>query len=511
MLTFHCSALGAVMLTLAATALCAAESAPAPAPWPAERAREWSDKQPWLVGCNFLPSTAVNDVEMWQKDTFDPATADKELAWAQKIGFNSVRVFLNYVVWKDDPEGFKKRFEQFLAIAAKHGISTMPIFFDDCAFAGKEPKVGKQDDPVPGVHNSGWVPSPGKSLVMNRDAWPDLEKFVKDVVGAFGKDARVVVWDLYNEPGNEGMGNKSLPLVEAAFAWAREVRPAQPLTVGLWGGLPDLNRRQIELSDIISFHNYGDKAALERQIAELKKHGRPVLCTEWMRRPASLFASHMPVFKAERVGCYNWGLVNGRTQTHFPWGSPKGAPEPKVWFHDLLRRDGTPFNPQEIQTIGQLAGILKAPEIKVLIATSQKEAVEWRYTIEKPADDWFKPACDDSKWLRSNAPFGTKEPEFGRNPGTEWKAADIWLRREVVLPDGPLNAPQLLLYHDEDAEVYFNGVLAATVAGYNTEYEEIGITPEARAVLKPGKLLLAVHCHQTTGGQYIDLGLVDQR
>ncbi len=327
-----------------------------PARWSAEKANEWYGRQPWLVGCNFLPSTAVNDVEMWQKDTFDPETIDRELGWAQDLGYNSVRIFLNYVVWKDDPDGFKKRFDQFLAIADKSGISAMPIFFDDCAFAGREPEIGKQDAPVPGVHNSGWVASPGKSRVLDRGCWPDLEKYAKDMIGSFGRDRRIVFWDLYNEPGNDGMGNKSLPLVEAVFTWARAVEHDQPLSIGIWGGPVEISNRQLELSDIITFHNYHGKDSVAKQIAELKKRGRPVICTEWMRRPNSLFGTILPLFREERVGSYNWGLVNGRTQTHFPWGSKKGAPEPAVWFHDIFRKDGKPFDVQEIRVIREQTG-----------------------------------------------------------------------------------------------------------------------------------------------------------
>jgi hypothetical protein len=321
--------------------------------WAEQQAQEWQKRQPWLVGVNFLPSTAVNDTEMWQAESFDAATIERELGWARKVGFNSCRVFFQHLVWEADPEGFEKRFEQFLGLAAKQGLSVMPVFFDDCAFAGKEPYLGKQAEPVPGVHNSGWVPSPSHRVVTDPKQWGLPERFVKDVIGRHARDARIVLWDLYNEPGNEGMGNKSLPLVEQVFVWAREARPTQPLTVGIWGDLPDLNRRQCELSDVISFHNYGGVEALKKQIEDLKKHRRPVLCTEWMRRPESLYRTHLPVFQAEQVGCYSWGLVNGRTQTHFPWGSPKGAPEPKVWFHDLLRKDGTPFDAEELRVIGE--------------------------------------------------------------------------------------------------------------------------------------------------------------
>ncbi|MEN6576766.1 MAG: family 43 glycosylhydrolase [Phycisphaerales bacterium] len=326
--------------------------------WSEERAWEWYAGQPWFFGCNFVPSTAVNDTEMWQAETFDAQTMDRELAWAEGLGYNSCRVFIQYIVWKQDPAGFKNRFHRFLAIAERHGISVMPVLFDDCAFdAGRDPYLGKQDDPVPGTSNARWVPSPGLRLVMDRSAWPDIEKYVKDMVASYGTDNRIVLWDLYNEPGNSGMGNKSLPLVEAAFDWARQARPSQPLTIGVWGGPKEISNRQIEFSDVISFHLYGNRDAMKGRIADLQKLHRPVICTEWMARTlGSKYETELPLFKQEKVACYNWGLVNGRTQCQYPWGSPKDAPEPQVWFHDLLRPDGSPKNADEVAFIRKLTG-----------------------------------------------------------------------------------------------------------------------------------------------------------
>ena len=327
----------------------------AAARWPVGKAWEWYDKQPWPVGFNFVPSTAANDTEMWQAETFDPKTIDRELGWAEGLGYNSCRVFIQYIVWKEDPQGLKKRVDRFLALADKHGLSTTFVLFDDCAFGDPlqpEPFLGKQRDPIPGMILPSWTPSPGLKAVTDRSVRPDLERYIKDVVGTFGQDKRVLLWDLYNEPGGSGMGNKSLPLVEAAFSWARQAKLSQPLTIGTWGGTKKLNDKQIELSDIISFHFYGNYDGMKGRIEEFKKHGRPVICTEWMARTlGSKYETELPLFKQEKVGCYNWGLVNGRTQCQYSWASPKDAPEPEVWFHDLLRRDGSPKNPDEIAFI----------------------------------------------------------------------------------------------------------------------------------------------------------------
>lgn len=318
-------------------------AADAPAPWPAEKANQWYAAQPWMAGCNFLPSTAVNDVEMWQAESFDPATIERELGYAHGLGFNTVRVFLNYVVWEADADGLKKRFGRFLSMADAQGIRVMPILFDDCF--KPEPRVGRQEEPEPGIHNSQWVRSPGVRRVADQAGWPKLERYVKDMVGAFTQDRRVVIWDLYNEPAKS-----SLPLVEATFRWAREANPSQPLA-SCWVAEP--------FSDLVNLHDYRPLPALKKEVERARKSGRPVIVTEWMARTQdSRFESHLPFFKEEKIGCWTWGLVAGRTQTYFPWGHKPGQPgeEPPVWFHDILRKDGKPYSEAEAALIRKLTG-----------------------------------------------------------------------------------------------------------------------------------------------------------
>ncbi len=502
---------GKFWMMLAATALALAVTAAsadllanwAAAQWTREQACDWYKKQPWLVGCNFLPSTAVNDVEMWQAESFDAATIERELGWAHDLGFNTVRVFLNYVVWEADADGLKKRFNRFLAIADKLGIRVMPILFDDCF--KPEPRVGKQDEPEPGVHNSQWVRSPGVRRVADQSGWPMLEKYVKDMVGTFGQDRRVVIWDLYNEPAKT-----SLPLVEATFRWAREAGHDQPLTTCVYGGSAD-PKRLGELSDVISFHDYSDLATTKNVAGQLLALGRPVLCTEWMARGAgSRFETHLPFFKENKIDCWNWGMVAGRTQTYFPWGSPKGAPEPKLWHHDILRKDGTPFKAREVEFIKVTTGKLPAsalPQRRVLVPTAEQSPVPWRYTTEKSAADWFTPDFNAAAWQQGAAPFGTQELPIARKPNTQWTSADIWLRREFEWPTDKIATPVLIVHHDEDVEIYINGVLAGKAGGFSSEYEELAMTAEGIAALKPGKNVFAVHCHQTAGGQYVDVGI----
>jgi len=332
----------------------AAESA-SMQPWPTDKAWTWYGQHPWLVGCNFVPSTAVNDIEMWQKESFDPVTIDRELGWAQALGFNTVRIFLNEVVWEADPEGLKARLGQFLGLADKHHIITLVILFDDCF--GPNPQVGKQPDPVPRLHNSRWVQSPGAARRDDRAAWPKLEKYVKDIVGSFGNDQRVLAWEVYNEP------TQSLPLVEAAFQWAREAKPSQPITATVFG-TPAMEERIKELSDVISFHNYRPLSELKDKVSILLPTHRPLLCTEWMSRGlGSLLEINLPYFKAQNIACWSWGLVVGRTQTNFPWGKPIAESEPHPWFHDLLHRDGTPYSEREVAAIRNATGVSNSPAL----------------------------------------------------------------------------------------------------------------------------------------------------
>lgn len=504
-----------IALTTMAAALCVTAGVSAgdstPAPWPAEKARRWYESQPWLVGCNFLPSTAVNDVEMWRKETFDAKTIDRELGWARELGFNTVRIFLNFVVWREDSTGLKERLEEFLKIADGHGISAMPILFDDCNFAGRVAAAEAQPDPVPGVHNSQWVSSPPLAMVTDRSTWPPLQRYLKDVVGAFARDRRIVIWDLYNEPGI-GAGGESPSLMEAAFAWAREVQPIQPLTTGAWADFNDpAQRRMMELSDVVSFHGYDAVPGVEAKLEICATYGRPVICTEWLvRRGGNSFETLLPVFRERKIGCWSWGLVAGRTQTYYPWGSPRGAPEPKRWQHDILRTDGSAFSAREVRSIKVTTGKLPAsalPRRVSLVPTAEKAPVPWRYVLEKPAGDWSKPDFDDAAWKPGVAPFGTEEPPFHRKPNTAWTSADVWLRRDFEMPAGKFTDVGLLLHHDEDAEIYVNGVLALETSGYNAAYELFDMSPEAQAALKPGRNVLAVHCHQTGGGQYLDVGI----
>jgi len=336
--------------------LAAQQKAPAQV-WSQQRAKEWYAKNQWLVGSDFIPSSAINQLEMWQADSFDPKTIDRELGYAQGIGMNVMRVFLHHLAWQQDPEGFKKRMDQYLAISNKHGIKTMFVFFDDCW--NKVPKIGKQPGPKPGIHNSGWMQDPGQPASEEMADSPVLQKYVKDVLSRFATDKRILLWDLYNEPGNSDKGNKSLPLLKNIFKWARQVNPTQPLSVGVWAwNLEDLNRFQVANSDVVTYHDYSPEAEHLKTVQFLKMVGRPLICTEYMARPRnSLFSTVLPMLKKENVGAINWGFVSGKTNTIYAWDAPiPDGSEPKLWFHDIFRQDGTPYKTDETDLIKSLTG-----------------------------------------------------------------------------------------------------------------------------------------------------------
>jgi predicted GH43/DUF377 family glycosyl hydrolase len=346
--------------TLASGALAGVPTAaPAGTPlgrWTEERAWEWCRQRPWLVGVNYVPSSAANTTEWWQKQTFDPATIGRELGWAQGLGFNTVRAFLQYLVWRDDPTGLAERLDIFLDLASKHGLWVMPVLFDDCAFGDPpqlDPALGTQREPIPGMILPSWTPSPGQRLAADPAEQPRLRQYVLELMRRFGQDPRIVAWDLFNEPLNSA-GTGQPAWLRQLFAWAREATPSQPLTIGVWNDNREVNQVALVESDILSYHRYCDYAGQRQAIGQWKAYGRPVVCTEWMARPqGSRWATDLPLFRSEGVGCYAWGLVNGRTQCQFAWYHKRGTPEPAVWFHDLFHGDGRPYDAAEHAVIRQ--------------------------------------------------------------------------------------------------------------------------------------------------------------
>jgi hypothetical protein len=381
--------------------------------WTEERAWKWSKEQPWRVGTNFISSSAINQLEFWQEDTFDPDLIDKELELSASIGMNTHRVFLHDLLWEQDSIGFIKRIDKYLSISEKHGIKTMLVFFDDVW--NPSPQLGKQPEPIPNVHNSGWVQSPGAKLLRDTLAHGKLESYVKGVLEHFTNDERVLIWDLYNEPGQVGIAsyeitkertkvlynkigleitdenyplydlkqiddrtNKkyyTLQLLKKVVRWARDVNPSQPITTGIydwnsdWGNfeeLSDLDQFILSSSDIISFHEYGDKASLIKRIDQLNQYNRPLMCTEYLNRgnnsggwndenEGNTFYAYLPLFKKHKVAAYNWGFVSGKTNTIYPWKSWDStySNPPTHWHHDVFDKNLQPFSKKEVEFIQQ--------------------------------------------------------------------------------------------------------------------------------------------------------------
>ena len=348
--------------------------------WSADQAHTWYAQHRWLIGANYIPADAINQLEMWQADTFNPTLIDKELGWAAGIGMNTMRVYLHDQLWVQDAEGFKKRIDAFLTIAAKHGIKPMLVFFDSCW--DPNPKLGPQRPPIPGVHNSGWVQSPGRAGLANAANYPTYRKYVQDVMRHFAGDERILSWDLWNEPDN-GLGGGDTPesrekirlvteLLPQVFAWAREADVSQPITSGVWirddwatkENLTPVERMQLEQSDVITFHVYDWPEVLERKIKQLQTYGRPLICTEYLARGAgSVFETSLPIARKYNVGMINWGLVDGKTQTRYPWDSwqkPYTQSQPVVWHHDVFHTDGRPYRQAEVDLIREMSAAAQA-------------------------------------------------------------------------------------------------------------------------------------------------------
>lgn len=336
--------------------------------WPEEKAKQWFDKNGWIVGCNYIPSNAINQLEMWQEETFSPALIDKELGWAAGLGFNTTRVFLHHLLWEQDPTGFLNRIDLYLDIAYKYGIRTMLVLFD--AVWDPFPKLGKQPEPRHNVHNSGWVQCPGYDVLNDPSRYDDLHDYVTGIVSRFKDDERILIWDLFNEPDNMNLASYkdddysfhkaelSMQLLKKTINWVRVINPTQPITMAPWQEHWHCEKRVSALdnymfthSDIISFHNYEDKVNLEERLISMQRYNRPMLCTEYMARPfGSTFQEILPLFRKYNVGAYNWGLVAGKSQTHCPWDSweKKYDNEPELWFHDIFRANGEVYKPEEV-------------------------------------------------------------------------------------------------------------------------------------------------------------------
>ncbi|MGI6570142.1 MAG: glycoside hydrolase family 2 TIM barrel-domain containing protein [Caldicoprobacterales bacterium] len=345
--------------------------------WSKEKAWDWYNNTPWLRGCNFMSSDCANRIDQWQELGFEERlrTADRELELAASIGYNSIRLILEFIVWDQDHDGFLKRFDRYLSTAYKHGIRSMIVFGNDCMVPKDEHykplKLGKQSYDW-GYHGGrkhsqhSNLKQMGYHLLDEPELAERHYKWVREIMELYKNDERIVVWDLYNEAGAAHRDKVTIPHVKKFFEIAREVSPQQPITSCLWKGLTDENELPeveqfiLENSDIVSYHNYSSYESNIRIIKRLKEYGRPILNTEWLGRITGNTVQEMfPLFYLEKIGCYNWGFVAGLYQTYEPWNglwerydAGKGDDlDFTKWFHDLFRPNFRPYDPKEIEII----------------------------------------------------------------------------------------------------------------------------------------------------------------
>lgn len=345
----------------AAKASKAARPAPVCTQWSAEKAREWYDAQQWPVGCCFVPSYAVNQFEMWQEDTFNLPVLDKEFGLCQELGFNLVRIYLHEMLWWDDAEGFKSRIDKVLDLAQAHGLK---VTFTFCTNGGSQQQLGKQPEPLEGIHGGGrWCCSPSTEMMNNRELWPRFKEYLQDILRTYAHDERILYWCLQNEPENIKPDRDPIEWMKALYEWAWEVRPDQPLSSPVWqrpgyaGAKTRLDAVSwcLQYSDIITFHCYYGPKELETFIKMLSVFHRPMICQEYMgRNLGSTFELCMPIFKREKVGCLNWGLVEGKCKYRYPWGHKPEQGEPDIWFHSIYWEDYTPWCSTEVEYIKRM-------------------------------------------------------------------------------------------------------------------------------------------------------------
>lgn len=492
--------------------------------WPVTKTKEWYAKLPWLIGCTYIPSNAVNQLEMWQADTWSPQLIDRELQLAEDTEFNMIRVYLHDLAFKQDPEGFLERMDQFLALAKNHDLKVIFVIFDDSWL--DQPRAGKQPAPLPGVHNSGWLQSPGFTAlerytedVALRDR---LKKYVTSVLNRFKDDERVLIWDLYNQPGqrphyrddihgaNKRSSKRSAfePLLYDAYVWARSVSPSQPLTSMIWH--PEFGTEAaLDWADVSSFLDNSGSSGISSWLERLKGHKRPIFSTECIARPGATFDGCLTLLRRNKVATVSWGLVAGKTNTIYPWGSWNGqanASEPKVWLQDLYRQDGSPYDAHEIDLIRNHV-LLSQSQRQYLITPATTSPAEWLYSMVAPSENWNQMAYDDSSWKNGLGGFGA-EGAPRAHIGTFWSGDEtsIWLRKKFIFDEGLSGKLFMEIYHDDSAVVYLNGVQIYQANDYQTEYKLVDLS-RYQHLLKSGDNLLSIRCDDDLYGQYIDVGL----
>lgn len=353
--------------------------------WSKEKAWDWYNSRSWIRGCNFMSSDCANRVDQWQEFGFEERfeTTRRELQLVKETGFNSIRIIPEFIVWLKEHDGFMERFERYIAEADKNGISCMVVLGNDCMppkeEALKRMNLGEQHVDW-GYHGGRKVSQHGKfsgagySLLDDEEYALKYYEFVREIVTKYKDDERIIIWDVFNEPGNSNRKSMSLPHMMKFFEIIRNIDPIQPLTVGIWtqtvnfDNLLEIEKIGLENSDIITYHNYNSYENNIEEMHLLKKLGRPVINTEWLARCSKNTVEEMfPLYFLEKIGCYCWGFVAGKYQTYEPWNGVwdgyKENPEAyrdfdfSKWLHDLYRPSLNPYVPMEIELIKRFSAL----------------------------------------------------------------------------------------------------------------------------------------------------------
>jgi hypothetical protein len=315
--------------------------------WTVTRAHEYMQSYGVIKGCNFVPSYCKSPMQHFID--FREDIIRKELGYAKKAGLNSIRLWIPCFAWQSDRQTFYQVLDKYLEICNEMQFSIMATL--TCYSIKKDTFQEKLEVKpqrfYPGVHIQ---PLEIEGIYRREaDDWPVIREYYQEITKRYGDNRTIIVWDLYNEAWE-----KDRDLQEHLFQWVREVDPGQPLTA-CWGAH--------DYSDVITFHTYqppgGKKRdelpgllSFEEEINYALSYNRPVLCTEWLARTfGNNFQNVLPVFAAYNIGFYFWGLVAGSGQYRFPWNWPEGAPEPYLWFHEILYPDGHPYKREEIDMI----------------------------------------------------------------------------------------------------------------------------------------------------------------
>ena len=374
-------------------------------PWTKEKAWEWYNAQPWIRGCNYMPASAANRLDMWQEygsgERF--GEMDRELALAESIGFNTVRVLLEengFGAWYYEHDDFMRNFEKFLTLCGKHKIRAIVGLGNDCSRPKplwSIPKPGPQpcDWGYHGARRQSQHGSfPGMTGYIAADD-PELKpkffKMCEEVMAKYREDDRILFWNIWNEPGNNGRDKVSAPLVREMFELAWRTGVTQPCAADIWDERmePSMDTAKgvaASLSDIISYHSYQPLAGQIEFAKRIKaKFGRPMVNTEWLARILGCDVQDCyPFFAQERIGCTCWGFVAGKYQTYEPWESmwrqiEKGGGETyrmTKWFHDLYRPSFRPYDPEEIRVItnvnAQMDADRRGESLRAKIARAHK-------------------------------------------------------------------------------------------------------------------------------------------